>query len=103
MTPSKHTSQKKTILISANQKIKRLDYCRKWLKLIKLENVTFVDEKPLELFKIPNAQNTRYYRKKSEKNTIPVYAQTKHPTILHTFACVNWWGKSDIRFYIDNI
>ena len=59
--------------------------------------LTFVDEKPFELGAVPNKQNTRVYKRKSMKQTVPPIEVVKHSTKIHTFCCINWKGKSDVR------
>ena len=59
-----------------------------------------MDEKPFEVGSIPNRQNTRIYKRKSQKNTIKPIQKEKFSTKIHTFCCINWNGKSDVRVYI---
>ena len=37
------------------------------------------------------------------KKTIPVIQVEKHSTKIHTFCCINWKVKSDLRIYIDYV
>ena len=68
-----------------------------------MKKITFVDEKPFELFSIQNKQNARFYRKRSQKHTVPPIETTKHSTKIHAFCAINWNGKSTVRLYIDEI
>ena len=81
--------------------ISRQKYCHEWRKLLNYKTVTYIDEKPFELGCIPNRQNTRFYRAKSQKHTVPTLQIEKHSVKIHTFCCVNWHGKSEIRVYVD--
>ena len=62
-----------------------------------------MDEKPFELGAIPNKQNTRIYSHKSQKHTIPPIQTKKFSAKVHTFCCINWNGKSNLRLYINNV
>ena len=88
-----------------NVKIKydRLNYCSYWKNKINIQQTIFVDEKPFELECIPNRQNTRFYAHRSKKNEIPCVMTEKHSTSLHTFCAINWYGKSEVRFYINDV
>ena len=52
-------------------------YCSYWESLLDYKSIVFVDEKLFERGKIPNRQNIRVYRDKSQKDTVP--AILKHP------------------------
>lgn len=62
--------------------------------------MVFVDEKPFELNGNLNSQNTRSWKKRSEKHTVPIIKQEKHNTIVHSICGVSWQGKTDVRFYV---
>ena len=79
------------------------NYCGHWKSKLNYRSITFVDEKPFELRSVPNKQNTRTYRHKSQKHTISPIQVEKHSQKIHTFCCINWYGKSNIRVYIENV
>lgn len=58
------------------------------------------DEKPFQLGKPPNKQNNRYW---NENNDIQnrIYSSKKSPTTIEVFAAISYFGKSNIRFYIE--
>ena len=60
--------------------LERINYCQKWRTILYYKSITFVDEKPFELGKIPNRQNMRRYQYKSTKKTILVIQVEKHST-----------------------
>ena len=37
-----------------------------------------------------------------KKHTISPIQVEKHSQKIHTFCCINWYGKSNIRVYIEN-
>ena len=80
---------------------KRKNYCQNWKTILNYKLLTFIDEKPFEMGKVPNRQNTRIYQYRSKKNTIPNILTQKHSTKIHTFCCINWKGKSDVKVYVD--
>ena len=60
------------------------------------------DEKPFQLFKPPNHQNNRYWSENAAgvKNA-RVFKVPKFPTTIHTFTAISYYGKSEIRFYVE--
>ena len=60
------------------------------------------DEKPFQLFKPPNHQNNRLWSENAEgvKNA-RVYKVPKGPSKIHIFAAISYYGKSEIRFYVE--
>ena len=92
---------KMKIHVTVKQKKKRLNYALKYQNQ-NWKNVTFADEKPFYLHKIPNKQNYRSWLKPENKNKIDCFPKFKQDSIIHTFAAINWYGKSKIRFYINN-
>lgn len=68
-----------------------------------IKKITFVDEKPFEIGTLTNRQNTRYYKRMSQKHTIPAVETTKFSTKIHTFCAINWNGKSQVKLYIKEV
>ena len=54
-----------------------------------------------ELGIVNNRQNTRIYRYQSQKSTVPPIQTEKFSSKIHTFCCINWNGKFDVRIYVD--
>lgn len=80
----------------------RKQFCTHY-KDANVKKFTFIDEKPFEIGGVPNKQNTRVYKKQSQRHTIPNIKTEKFNTKIHTFCAINWKGKSKVRFYIKNI
>jgi transposase len=85
------------------QEGKRLTYClamrargKFWYK-----HSTFCDEKTWVLGKPPNRQNNRIWRNPNQKNLIQTIKIEKYSAKIHSFAAINYYGKSELRFYID--
>jgi transposase len=96
---------KRKLRLSISQKQKRLEYIKKLgysnqtRLLNNLKKKIIYDEKPFELEGCPNRQNTRFW---NEHADIPerYYVKEKHPTTVHCFAAVSFFGKSQLRWYL---
>ena len=89
-------------LLSKLQKYKRIQYCSKYQDA-DVTKWTFVDEKPFQLCHPPNRQNKRSWRSKNNKHDIEKYPLIKNAKTIHMFAAINFKGKSDIRWYFDEV
>ena len=97
---------KRRIRLTVSQKKKRLDcikklgYSNKTRLLNKLKKKIIYDEKHFELESFPNRQNTRFWNQNAD---IPgrYYIQEKHPNKIHCFATVSFFGKSKLRWYVN--
>ena len=83
--------------------LKRKKYCNHWKSLLNYKTITFIDEKPFQIGDVPNQQNVRVYRHQSEKKYCTSIETEKFSTKVHTFCCINWYGKSDVRIYVEYI
>ena len=88
------------ILATNRQEKQRIEFCEKYQNM-SWRGVTFIDEKTLSLGTIPNRQNTRFWRPKGEIDDIPVFKLAKHSVSVNMFAAINYHGKSDVRWYLE--
>lgn len=96
---------KKVLKITQQQQQKRINYIKKFdfnnqTRLRnQLKKRIYYDEKPWEIEKIPNQQNTRYWS--TNKNIKQrEFIKYKHPTIINMFAAISYYKKSSIKFYV---
>ena len=85
---------------------KRIVYLESFLSLIprtlitELKTIVWYDEKPLELEKILNRQKVRFWSNNGN-DVRRNFIKHKKTTKIHCFVAVSWWGKSDIRWYVN--
>ena len=91
--------------LNVTHKVRRVEYISKMIRYNDYwyKHCTFIDEKPWKMGKQPNRQNTRHWLDKSQKRDIPEHLTEKHDITIHSFACINWNGKSNIRFYVKEV
>jgi transposase len=94
---------KKSLRLTNVHRQKRLKWCSKFKPTNStLKKLICCDEKPFELQSVPNVQNTRFWSNNS--NVIEdqrLFLQDKHPTVVHMFAAINWYGKSAIKWFLE--
>ena len=52
------------------------------------------------MYELGNPQNTRFWRKRSQKNSVPVGKKVQYPKVVHTFVAINYAGKSNVKFFL---